>query len=128
MFNALRFPSRTPDGVPISDPFAEVRLLKTWARLGVYGAIILFIPIDIYLARFSLAQTAFAQTAYMLVATAAIELTFRQSLKLRKRSAYPARMLVEIGAMTSVSEALDTCLHVLQRLLHVRAAVLSTAW
>lgn len=128
MFNALRFPSRTPAGVPVSDPFAEVRLLKTWARLGVYSAILFFSPIDLYLVGFTIGQTVFVQVAYIAVATGAIELIFGQSLKLRKRSAYPARMLVEIGSLSSVSEATDTCLHILQRLLNVRTAVLLSGW
>jgi len=128
LFNALRFPSRTPAGVPVSDPFAEVRLLKTWARLGVYSAILFFSPIDIFLVGFTLGQTVFVQVAYIAVATGAIEVIFGQSLRLRKRSAYPARMLVEIGSLSSVSEATDTCLHVLQRLLGIRRGVLLAAW
>jgi hypothetical protein len=128
LFNALRFPSRTPAGVPVSDPFAEVRLLKTWARLGVYSAILFFSPIDLFLVGFTVGQTVFVQVAYIAVATGAIEVIFGQSLRLRKRSAYPARMLVDIGSLSSVTEATDTCLHVLQRLLGIRTGLLFVAW
>jgi diguanylate cyclase (GGDEF)-like protein/PAS domain S-box-containing protein len=116
--------ARTPAGVPVSDPFAEVRVLKMWARLGVYTAIAAFSPIDVYVMGFSLAQLIYVQTASVAVATAAIELTFRQSLKLRRRSAYPGSVVVEAGASASLVQATATSLNVLQRLLRVRNATL----
>lgn len=126
VFSNLRFPSRAPTGVPISDPFAEVQLLKTWARLCVYSTILAFSPVDIYLAGMSFGQTLFIQIASVSVATAAIEGIFRQSLRLRKRSAYPALLLVEAGSRPSLAEAEAACLSVLHRLLGIPAGLLFT--
>ncbi|TMB99395.1 MAG: diguanylate cyclase [Chloroflexi bacterium] len=108
----------------MSDPFTEVRVLKTWARLGVYSAILVFTPIDLYLVGFTFFQMAFVQAASYGVATGAIELIFRQSLKLRKRSTYPSVVLLEAGAADSLAEAMHTCLLSVQRLIGVRAAAL----
>lgn len=124
MLKLLRFTARTPAGVPVSDPFTEVRVLKAWARLGVYSAIAAFTPVDLYVMGFSLVQTAYVQAASVAVATGAIELIFRQSLRLRKRSAYPGLLVVEAGASASFSEAVSTSLRVLGDLLHVRNATL----
>jgi len=108
----------------VSDPFTEVRVLKTWARLGVYTAIGAFTPIDLYVMGFSVVQTVYVQLASFAVATAAIELIFRQSLKLRKRSAYPGAVIVEAGVSGSLAEAVSTSLRVLEGLLQVRNATL----
>src|SRR5207244_12391773 len=59
LFKSQPSRERGPAGVPVSDPFTEVRVLKTWARLGVYSAILVFTPIDLYLVGFTFFQMAF---------------------------------------------------------------------
>jgi diguanylate cyclase (GGDEF)-like protein/PAS domain S-box-containing protein len=126
MFKVLHFPSGTPAGVPVADPFAEVHMLKTWARIGVYAIILVFGAVDYYVWGLSVVQMLYVRVASVAVATGAIEVIFHQSLKLRKRSAYPARVLVEAGASDSLSEAATTVLGVLRQLLHIRAGALLT--
>ncbi|HUF53455.1 MAG TPA: GGDEF domain-containing protein [Dehalococcoidia bacterium] len=121
MFRVLNFAARTPSGVPVSDPFAEVRVLKMWTRVGVYTIIILFGAVDYYLIGLDFWQTMYVRFASLAVATGAIEIIFRQSLKLRKRSAYPARVLVDSGAAATVSTAGDVLAETLTGLLNVRA-------
>ena len=124
MFKVLHFSPSVSAGVPVSDPFAEVRMLKKWARLGVYSIIIAFWVVDYFVFGLTWVQTVYIRIASLTVATLAIELIFHQSLKLRKRSAYPARVLVEAGASESVVEAANAVLTSLRQLLGVRAAAL----
>jgi diguanylate cyclase (GGDEF)-like protein/PAS domain S-box-containing protein len=127
MFKVLHFSPSVSAGVPVSDPFAEVRVLKKWARLGVYTIIIVFGAVDYFVLDLTWVQMIYVRIASLTVATLAIELIFHQSLKLRKRSAYPARVLVEAGASESVAEAADAVLTSFRRLLGIRAGALVIA-
>ena len=126
MFKFLRVTPAHSARSLVADPFAEVRALKWWARLSVYTTIALFTPVDRFVVGMSWPEIAFIQTASFGVATGAIEMIFRQSLKLRKRSAYPAIMLVESGTARSVAAGGAAMLAVLNRLLRVRAILLLT--
>lgn len=126
MFKFLRVKPSDSARSLVADPFAEVRALKWWARLSVYTTIAAFTPVDRFVIGMSWPEVAFIQAASFGVATGAIEMIFRQSLKLRKRSAYPAIMLVEAGTAQSVAAGGAAMLAVLNRLLRVRAILLLT--
>src|SRR3972149_4116698 len=105
-------PARGYEPGSSADPVAEVRALKRWVQVGVYGTIIAFIPFDAFLIQQSLFELFINNLLYVVVATAAIEGAFSQMFKLRRRSAYPNALVMALGAVQTVDAAARTALEV----------------
>jgi|FLYL01.1.fsa_nt_gi diguanylate cyclase (GGDEF)-like protein/PAS domain S-box-containing protein len=92
-------------------------MLRLYARLGVYGSLLALVPVDIYVVGLSFWEVVFVLCVGFGLATATIELTFIQGLKLRKRSTYPGRVLAETGGLSSLAEAEAAAVAVVRQLL-----------
>jgi diguanylate cyclase (GGDEF)-like protein/PAS domain S-box-containing protein len=113
--NAKALSSRLP--ALAADPLGEVRTLKRWVRIGVYAAIFGSEPLYIFVLHMSMTQVVVGLLVGLVIAFTAIEGAFAQMFKLRKRSAYPNVLLVELGSVSGVSEAVQNGLETIQRLL-----------
>ncbi len=114
---------------PIPDPtvpdsLKEVRDLKLRVQIGVYGTILAFVPFDAFLIRQSPLELLVNNLLYILVGTIAIEFAFAQMFKLRKQSAYPGVLVVQLGGMQSLAVAYLSGLAVLGKLLDLRGSFL----
>lgn len=115
-------PAPVPERVQ-DDPLREVRSLKSWVRLGVYAAILGTEPIYIFLLNYSMEQVLVGLAIGLTIAFCAIEGAFSQMFRLRKRSAYPAVLLEELGTSAMVEEAAGHALESVARLLNVNAFI-----
>jgi hypothetical protein len=118
-------PARAHAPVSSTDPVAEVRALKRRVQLGVYLTIVAFVPFDAFLIQQSLLELFVNNLLYVAVATAAIEGAFSQMFKLRRRSAYPNALVMELGGVQTVGGAAGRALQVVQGLLGLDAAILA---
>ena len=104
-----------------ADPLKEVRTLKRWVRIGVYTAILASEPLYIFVLNMSLSQVLVGLVIGLVIAFTAIEGAFAQMFKLRKRSAYPNVLLVELGTVSGLSSAVQAGLGTTARLLKAQA-------
>jgi diguanylate cyclase (GGDEF)-like protein/PAS domain S-box-containing protein len=104
-----------------ADPLKEVRTLKKWVRIGVYTAIIGTEPLYIFVLNMSTAQVLVGLVIGLVIAFTAIEGAFAQMFKLRKRSAYPNVLLVELGTVGGLSQAVQHGLGTALRLMRGQA-------
>ena len=100
-----------------ADPLREVRTLKKWVRIGVYVAIFGTEPLYIFVLHMSMVQVVVGLVIGLIIAFTAIEGAFAQMFKLRKRSAYPNVLLVELGSVPKLSAAAHRGLVTIERLL-----------
>ena len=100
-----------------ADPLKEVRTLKKWVRIGVYAAILGTEPLYIFVLQMATTQILVSLVIGLIIAFTAIEGAFAQMFKLRKRSAYPNVLLVELGNAGGLSPALQQGLSGTLRLL-----------
>ncbi len=107
------------------DPLRDVRVLKRWVNIGVYAAIIASEPLYIFVLHQTLTQVLVGLVIGLIIAFVAIEGAFAQMFRLRKRSAYPNVLLVELGSVATVAEAAPTALSVVERLLGGRGSLLA---
>src|SRR3990170_4825995 len=114
--------SLAPPAVP--DPLQEVRELKRRVQIGVYGTLVAFIPFDAFLIQQSPLELLVNNLLYIVVATIAIEGAFHQMYKLRKQSAYPGVLVMQLGGMESLAAAYQTGLTVLGKLLNLTGSFL----
>ncbi|MBI2912713.1 MAG: GGDEF domain-containing protein [Chloroflexi bacterium] len=105
-------------------PLKEVRDLKLRVQIGVYAAILGVLPIDYLAFAFSLFQILTIYIISMIIAVTAIEFAFAQMFKLRKQSAYPGVIVVQLGAVQASIVAYHTGLAVLGKLLDLRGSFL----
>jgi diguanylate cyclase (GGDEF)-like protein/PAS domain S-box-containing protein len=90
--------------------------------IGVYGAIFGFIPFYAFVLHYNAAQLIIGTLIGLGIAVSAIEGAFAQMFKFRKRSSYPATILVEVGTTTSQEEAQAQLLDALTDLLDLSGA------
>lgn len=113
-------------GNRLSDPIREVLIVKRWVQVGVYLAVTLPLVPYYYFLAFNVLQLSVWFGVALVIATAAIEGTFWYMIKLRKQSAYPNILAVELGAAQDLREACDLSTRLVAEWLNARAAVL--AW
>ncbi len=120
-------PEEPPPVVPASliDPLREVRALKRWVAIGVYTAILGTEPFYFFVLHYSWPQLLSGLVVGMIIAFTAIEGAFNQIFKLRKRSAYPSRLLQELSQAPGMTAAAQRALPVIDSLLSVRASFLA---
>jgi diguanylate cyclase (GGDEF)-like protein/PAS domain S-box-containing protein len=114
-----------PVSTSASDPLAEVRTLKHRVRIGVYSAILLSEPFYYFALHYSLPQLAVGLLVGLIIASSAISFAFGQMFKLRKRSAYPNVLLVELGSVSTTAEATQPALAAINRLMGATASFLA---
>src|SRR5438132_3071416 len=117
-------PEEPPPVVPASliDALREVRALKRWVAIGVYTAILGTEPFYFFVLHYSWPQLLSGLVVGMIIAFTAIEGAFNQIFKLRKRSAYPSRLLQELSQAPGVAAAAQRALPVINSLLRVHAS------
>ena len=108
------------------DPLRQVRILKRIVQLGVYMAIPGYLVPFRLLLDMSYHQLTGPLAAGLIIATVAIEGAFWQFFKLRKQSAYPNILAVQLGAIQDLRQASDSALRLACHYLKASAAVL--AW
>lgn len=106
------------------DPLKQLQRVKWLTRLIVYPSVTLLIPLDHFLSGLTWQQALSVHLGGYLIATIAIEFAFGQMFKLRKRSAYPGALIVQLGDVESSAVAYQTALAVLGSLLDLRASFL----
>ena len=106
------------------DPLKELRMVKWLTRLIVYPGVTLLIPLDHFLSGLTWQQALSVHLGGLVIATIAIEFAFGQMFKLRKRSAYPSTLVVQLGEVESLDVAYQTGLAVLGTLLDLRGSFL----
>lgn len=104
------------------DALRDVRGLKRGVQLLVYGTLIAFVPFDAFVIGQSPLELTVNNIIYVIVATIAIEGAFSQMFKLKRRSAYPALVLSELGPCHDVAGAAAQMVTMLHKLFDVRAS------
>ena len=108
-----------------SESLHSLRVLKWWVRLVVYPGVSLLIPADIFLLHFPLLESVLSHLGGYVVATVGIEFGFANVFRLRKQSAYPGILSVELGSVRSLREACQTGARAVVELLGADAALLA---
>jgi len=108
-----------------SESLHSLRVLKWWVRLVVYPGVSLLIPADIFLLHFPLLESVLSHLGGYVVATVGIEFGFANVFRLRKQSAYPGILSVELGSVRSLREACQTGARTVMELLGADAALLA---
>jgi diguanylate cyclase (GGDEF)-like protein len=103
---------------------AEVRRLKRTVMIGVYGAIFGFIPFYAFVLHYTPVQLVIGTIIGLGIAVSAIEGAFNQMYKFRKRSSYPATLLVEAGTTTTQEQAQARLLDALVEILRLDSAAI----
>ena len=98
------------------DVLADVFSLRRNITIGVYAAITFDLPIY-YFTGYTWMQIALLAVVGWIVAGAAIFFTFRQIIKLRKRTSYPELLLIRLGDTTGAQQAAEEALLILHGLL-----------
>ena len=95
-----------------------------WVRLIVYPGVTLLIPLDYLLLGMPWFQAVVSHLGGYVVATVGIEFGFWYMFKLRKQSAYPTMLAMEVGPVHNLSKACQKSVETVASWLNARAAVL----
>lgn len=101
----------------------EVHILKRWVQIGVYSSIFGLAPVNHYLVGLSVGELLYVLATSIVIATTAIEWAFGQMHKLRKRSALPGAVLMEMGTLR-LSEAEEHSADIVRDLLGLTSSML----
>ena len=110
----------------LPDPIREVLTVKRWVQVGVYIAVTLPLPLYYVFLGLNAVQLSVWLGVALVIATAAIEGTFWYMMKLRKQSAYPNILAMELGTAQDLQEACELSTRLVAEWLDARTAVL--AW
>lgn len=122
---------RTPDcPQPPADPalpdhLRDLRIVKWWTRMIVYPGVTLLIPLSHFLWGVTWQQALSVHLGGYVIATLAIELAFTQVFKLRKRSAYPADILLRLGNLPTFDAGCQAAVAITDKLLGLRGSFLA---
>ena len=111
--------------VGAADFLNDVRRVKRLTQVGVYAGIFATGPFYYLALGFTLLQLLVVLAIGLLIATTAIEGAFAQMFKLRKRSAYPGAVSLQLGALQSFDAACQTAAGIMGKLLHLKASFLT---
>ena len=115
-----------PESGRLPDPIREVFIVKRWVQIGVYLAVTLPLPLYYYFLALNTLQLGVWYGVGLVIATVAIEGTFWYMIKLRKQSAYPNILAVELGTAQDLKQACDLSTRIVAEWLDAPTAVL--AW
>ena len=111
--------------VAAADFLKDVRRVRRLTRLGVYSGIFAALPIYYLALGFSAAQLLAVLVIGLLIATTAIEGAFAEVSRLRKRSAYPGAVALQLGALPTFDAACQAMVAIMGKLLHLKASFLT---
>jgi GAF domain-containing protein len=107
-----------------ADPIRDALRVKRFVQAGTYGAIIASLPLYHFALAYSAPQLLAVLFIGLSIATAAIEGAFWQIFKLRRQSAYPHLIAVELGTVQDLREACQIAVSAATRWLRADGAVL----
>src|SRR3990172_619128 len=107
------------------DFLKDVRRVKRLTQIGVYSAIFAALPFHYLVLGLSTGQLLAVLAIGLVIASTAIEGALAEMFKLRKRSAYPGAVALQLGALPTFDAACQTMQSIMDRLLHLRASFLT---
>ncbi|MCH7522393.1 MAG: sensor domain-containing diguanylate cyclase [Chloroflexi bacterium] len=114
-----------PYDIAIGDFLKDVRRVKRLTRMGVYSCILVTEPVYYFVLNFSLLQLLVGFVVGLVIATTAIEGAFAEIFKLRKRSAYPGAVALQLGALPTFDVACQATVSIMDKLLHLKGSFLT---
>ena len=114
-----------PYDIAIGDFLKDVRRVKRLTRVGVYVGIFATQPVYYFVLHFSLLQLLAVLLIGLVIATTAIEGAFAEIFKLRKRSAYPGAVALQLGALPTFDVACQATVSIMDKLLHLKGSFLT---
>jgi len=111
--------------IAIGDFLKDVRRVKRLTQIGVYSGILVTEPVYYFLLNFSLLQLLVGFAVGLVIATTAIEGAFAEIFKLRKRSAYPGAVALQLGALPTFDVACQAMVSIMDKLLHLKGSFLT---
>ena len=114
-----------PYDIAIGDFLKDVRRVKRLTQIGVYSGILVTEPVYYFVLSFSLLQLLVGFAVGLVIATVAIEGAFAEIFKLRKRSAYPGAVALQLGAMPAFDVACQATVSIMDKLLHLKGSFLT---
>ena len=103
----------------------DIRRVKRLTQVGVYSGISATLPIYYLALGLSALQGAVVLAISFLIAVTAIEWAFAEMFKLRKRSAYPGALALQLGALPTFDDACQAMSVIMDSLLHLKACFLT---
>ncbi len=114
-----------PYDIVIGDFLKDVRRVKRLTQVGVYAGIFTTQPVFYFVMHLSPLQLLVVLLTGLVIATTAIEGAFREMFKLRKRSAYPGAVALQLGAMPTFNVACQASAAIMDKLLHLKGSFLT---
>ena len=114
-----------PYDIAIGDFLKDVRRVKRLTQIGVYFGILVTVPLYYFVLSFSLLQLSVGIVVGLVIATTAIEGAFAEIFKLRKRSAYPGAIALQLGALPTFDVACQAMVSIMDKLLHLKGSFLT---
>ncbi len=111
--------------ITIGDFLNDIRRVKRLTQVGVYVGIFATQPVYYFVLHFALLQLLVVLLIGLVIATTAIEGAFSEMFKLRKRSAYPGAVTLQLGAMPTFNAACHAVGTVMDKLLHLKGSFLT---
>lgn len=111
--------------INVAEHLRDVWRLKRFTQFGVYTAIFLSEPLYIFVLKQSMTEILVGLAVGLVIATTAIEAAFAQMFKLRKRSAYPGALSLQLGALPRFDMACHGAVTSMTNLLSARGAFLA---
>jgi diguanylate cyclase (GGDEF)-like protein len=99
--------------------------VKWWTRLIVYPGVTLLIPVAHFLWGLPWQQALFVHLGGYAIGTVAIEFLFAQVLKLKKRSAYPGDVFLQLGAISTFDAGCQAAVAIIDRLVGLKGSFLA---
>jgi diguanylate cyclase (GGDEF)-like protein len=118
-------PSSHHAEIAVADFLKDVRHVKRLTQWGVYSTIFATLPAYRFLLGFSLTQLLVGLAVGLIIATTAIEGAFHEMFKLRKRSAYPGAVALQLGSLPTFDAACEGMATIIDGLLHLRGSFLA---
>jgi diguanylate cyclase (GGDEF)-like protein len=109
----------------VPDHLRELRVTKRWTWIGVYGALLVSLPARHFLVGSSLIELVVALLVGVIIAAFAIQGAFAQGFKLKKRSAYPGDVFLQLGALPSFDVGCQAAVAIMDKLLGLRGSFLA---
>jgi len=107
------------------DFLKDVWRVKRLTQIGVYAAILAALPFDYLALGLSSGQLLVVLAIGAVIATIAIEGAFAEMFRLRKRTAYPGAVALQLGALPTFDAACQAMEAIIERLLHPRGSFLT---
>ena len=108
-----------------ADFLNDVRRIKRLTQIGVYSGIFAALPFYYLVLGLSPVQLLAVLAIGLVIFTTAIEGAFAEMFKLRKRSAYPGAVALQLGALPTFDAACQTMEAIMDRLLHLKGSFLT---